>query len=122
MANTQILTIAKFEELKKSPNIILIDFSATWCPPCKVMTPIFRALSEDPELSEIGFYECDVDEETEVAALFSVSSIPTFPLVVFKGDGSFDLKTDVITKVVGAQDGISFRKVYVDALAKIKSE
>eukprot|EP00538_Stauroneis_constricta_P011945 CAMPEP_0119551416 /NCGR_PEP_ID=MMETSP1352-20130426/4681_1 /TAXON_ID=265584 /ORGANISM="Stauroneis constricta, Strain CCMP1120" /LENGTH=170 /DNA_ID=CAMNT_0007597473 /DNA_START=161 /DNA_END=673 /DNA_ORIENTATION=+ len=56
--------------------LIVVDFSATWCGPCKAIAPIFEELSED--MSDVVFVKVDVDENPETAAKYSVSAMPTF--------------------------------------------
>lgn len=118
MSAPKILTLAVFEELKQTNKLVLIDFWATWCPPCKVMSPIFEALAGDPDMAEIEFYECDVDKEPEVSQIFNISSIPTFPLVKFDGE-DFDLNKNTVDKFIGAQDGITFKKKILEASKKV---
>jgi thioredoxin 1 len=120
MSAPKVLTLALFEELKNTDKLIIIDFWATWCPPCKVMSPIFEALSEDPDMKNIEFYECDVDKEPEVSQIFNISSIPTFPLVKFDGK-NFELSKNIVDKFIGAQDGIIFKKKILEAAKKITS-
>lgn len=62
----------------QTPGYILIDFYADWCPPCKVMKPIFEAFAADNDLSHIRFTEVDVDAQPELSQAYQVSSIPTF--------------------------------------------
>lgn len=62
----------------------IIDFTATWCPPCKVIGPVFSKLSDDAKLGgAVDFYKVDVDEVPEVAQRCNVRAMPTF--VVFEG-------------------------------------
>lgn len=61
----------------------IIKFTAHWCGPCKILTPILNKLSE--EHKDIPFYEIDVDEEYELSALFNIRSIPTMFFVSQKG-------------------------------------
>lgn len=72
------LTQENFAHLATKPGFILIDFSAEWCPPCKVMKPIFEAFSQDSDLSHIVFCTLDVDDQPVIAQAYQVSSIPTF--------------------------------------------
>ena len=60
---------------------VLVDFWATWCGPCKMLSPIVAEIASEAE----GFKVCslDVDECGEIAAKYNVNSIPT--LIVFKG-------------------------------------
>ena len=54
----------------------IIDFYATWCGPCKRLSPTMEALSKKYE-GKVKFYKIDVDEEKDLAAAFGVESIPT---------------------------------------------
>lgn len=78
------LTITKenFEsEVINSELPVLLDFWATWCGPCKMLTPIIAQIAEKYEgKAKVG--KVNVDEEPELAAAFGVSSIPT--VVVMK--------------------------------------
>jgi thioredoxin 1 len=58
----------------------VIDFSAVWCGPCKMTAPILEKLSD--EMSEVAFYNLDVDVNDELAMQFGIQSIPT--MVVLK--------------------------------------
>lgn len=59
--------------------LIVIDFWASWCGPCKRLSPIIEELSE--EMPDIAFYKVNVDEEQALAAHFHVSSIPTVIMI-----------------------------------------
>lgn len=63
-----------------SNEILLIDFWAGWCGPCKMFKPIFEKASETHK--DIAFASCDTEAQTEVAASFGVRSIPT--LAIFR--------------------------------------
>ena len=71
---------SNFEELLKSEKTVLIDFYATWCGPCRMVSPIIDEIAE--EHPEYLVAKIDVDQEPELAGEFSVFSIPT--LVVIK--------------------------------------
>ena len=68
------------EEVMKSDKPVLIDFYATWCGPCRMVSPIVDEIAE--ETSDSKICKIDVDEEPELAQTFGISSIPT--LVVIK--------------------------------------
>jgi len=76
-----ITTIEELEKIaKKYPsNLIIIDFSATWCGPCKGIKPIYEALSK--EYTNCIFLKVDVDEGEELMEFFGPRSLPTFILM-----------------------------------------
>ena len=57
-------------------SLVVIDFSATWCGPCKAIAPLFEELAQDTE--GVYFLKVDVDENPDTAAKYSVSAMPTF--------------------------------------------
>lgn len=68
--------ITTADELTSGPGLTVIDFSASWCGPCKAIGPHFDALSK--EYPNVNFVKVDVDEVPEIAEMFSVTSLPTF--------------------------------------------
>ena len=74
-----ILTKSNFDEIvMRSEDPILVDFWASWCGPCMMLSPIVEQLSQTHKVGKIN-----VDEEPELARQFGIMSIPT--LLVFKG-------------------------------------
>jgi len=71
--------------------LIVIDFFATWCGPCKYIAPIFADLSE--KLTNIAFLKVDVDEVNEISQEEEISAMPTF---LFYKNG------EIVHKIVGA--------------------
>ena len=71
-----------FKDFYKDKPLALIDFWASWCGPCRMLTPVLEELDKDTGLA-IG--KVNVDEEEEISEAFNVSSIPT--LFLFK-DGN----------------------------------
>ncbi len=75
------ITKDNFEELVlKNKNTVLLDFWASWCGPCKMLSPIISEIAE--EYSEITVGKVNVDDEAELSMEFGIMSIPT--LVIFK--------------------------------------
>jgi thioredoxin 1 len=73
-----VLTITKdnFEnEVLKSEKPVLLDFFATWCGPCRVLSPIIDAIAEEHDEIKVG--KINIDEEPELATTFEVMSVPT---------------------------------------------
>lgn len=79
MATIEITTDNFNQTLTDNP-IILLDFWAAWCGPCRGFAPVFEAASE--ENPDIVFGKIDTEAQQELAGLFAISSIPT--LVAFR--------------------------------------
>jgi len=69
-------TVADFAKAKGENKKMVIDFTATWCPPCKRMKPIFKDLKA--KFADIAFYQVDVDENNETAESEGITAMPTF--------------------------------------------
>ncbi len=79
------LSHSQFEELVvQSSKPVVIDVYATWCPPCKQLAPHFEAVAHELG-NQYNFYKINIDEESELAAQFGVTSIPTL-LFLQKGE------------------------------------
>jgi thioredoxin 1 len=74
------LTSENFKDVINNNDIVIVDFWAEWCGPCKSFGPTFEAASE--KYPEIAFAKVNTEEEREMAAGFNIRSIPT--LMVFR--------------------------------------
>ena len=73
-----LATKAEFDECLKNAGdkTVCIDFTATWCPPCKMIGPKFEAM--EPDFPNVVLVKCDVDANSETAQHCGISCMPTF--------------------------------------------
>lgn len=94
------VTDETFEAFIAGNQAAAIDCWAAWCPPCRILSPVFEQLAKENE--EIAFGKLDVDENPAIAVRFGIMSIPT--ILYFK-DGK------LVDKTIGAlpKDAIDSR-------------
>lgn len=84
------ITKNNFEEEVMSSDIpVVVDFSATWCGPCRMLAPVLYELSAEYR-DRIRFVKADIDNEPELAARFGVAAVPT---LIFLKKGEVKEKT-----------------------------
>lgn len=77
------LTAQNFEqEVVQSDVPVLVDFFATWCGPCRALSPTVDAIA-DERAGKLKVCKCDIDQQPDLANRFGVMSVPT--LILFKG-------------------------------------
>ncbi len=74
------LTNTNFQDTVQKNGTVLVDFWASWCPPCRMFAPVYEAASEKHD--DLVFGSVNTEEQQELAAGFGISSIPT--LMVFR--------------------------------------
>ncbi|KAL7604777.1 hypothetical protein Lser_V15G18675 [Lactuca serriola] len=82
----------QFDTHVGSTKLVVVDFTASWCGPCRMIAPILAELASN--IPHVTFLKVDVDELRSIAQEYSVKSIPTF---VFLKEGN------IVDKVVGAK-------------------
>ncbi len=70
------------EQVLKNKNLVLCDFWAEWCGPCKQISPILEELSEELKENKITIVKVNIDENPETPSKYGIMSIPT--LLLFK--------------------------------------
>ena len=100
------LTEENFEqEVLQSEQTVLVDFWASWCPPCRALNPIIEQVA-DEVAGQAKVAKLNIDESEAIAAKYQVSSIPT--VLVFRNG-------QVVESIVGLKD----KQTYVDALTAV---
>ena len=78
----KVINQDEFDEVKNS-DLAVVDFSAVWCGPCKMVAPVLEEVSE--ELADVNFFNIDVDKNMELAREYNITNIPAI-LVLKKGE------------------------------------
>ena len=115
---TQEDFVKKVYDFKTNPNAwkfegdkpAVIDFYATWCGPCKMMSPILDEISKEYE-GKINIYKVNVDKEADLASVFGIRSIPSLLFVPMKKEPSM---------VQGAMQKNELKKLVDDILLESK--
>ncbi len=95
MSNVKELIDAEFENtLQTSELPVLVDFSATWCQPCKVLAPTIDAVAEEYS-GKLSVFKMDIDDAPDAASHFGIRGVPT---VIFFKEGR------EVDRFVGSQD------------------
>lgn len=98
------ITDAIFEAETKE-GLVLVDFWATWCGPCRMQAPILEQLSQELSEDELKILKMDVDENPETARSFGIMSIPT---LLFKKDGQ------VVKQVAGVHTAAQIKAIVAE--------
>jgi len=91
------------QEVVNSDKPVFVDFWATWCGPCKIISPIVEELAKEYE-GKVDFVKVDVDQNRELASKYNIFSIPT--LAIFRNG-------QVVAQTAGAASKESIR-TYID--------
>ena len=84
----KIINTSQFRgSVEENQGVVVVDFFATWCGPCKMLAPVFEALGEEMD-GKARFLKLDVDQSLEIAQQFSVSTVPT--MIIFKDGQAVD--------------------------------
>ncbi|MBO4374506.1 MAG: thioredoxin [Lachnospiraceae bacterium] len=103
MCMVKVINAAQFDEVKNA-DVAVVDFSAQWCGPCKMMAPVLEEISGQYE-GKVEFFNMDVDENQEIAASYMINSIPN--LILFK-------KGEKVSDSIGFKPGEAL-KAWIDS-------
>ncbi|GAA3649189.1 thioredoxin [Asaccharospora irregularis] len=95
----QILNDNSFNEEINKEGVIVVDFFASWCGPCKMLAPVFEDLSNEMG-DNANFFKVDIDQSLELARTYGINTVPT--MLVFKNG-------EVVDKMVGFMPKESLR-------------
>lgn len=77
----KVVNEKEFNDIIKSKKVVLVDFFATWCGPCRMLSPILEEVSEEAN-GEYEIVKVDVDESYDLAKKFGIMSVPT--MIIFQ--------------------------------------
>ncbi|HMT91869.1 thioredoxin [uncultured Thiothrix sp.] len=120
---TENVTAAEFNELISDNEIVIIDFWAPWCGPCRSFAPIYEKVSD--KHTDIVFAKVNTEEEEELSNHFQIRSIPTLMIfreqvVLFAQPGM--LSEGQLEEVIGKVREVDMAKVYEEIANQERSE
>lgn len=98
---TYVNSTKEFDELVEREKLVLVDFWAVWCAPCRMIAPVIEKLSEQYE-GKITVAKVDVDQQQELSIRYGIQSIPT--VILFK-------EGKIAAKEIGVKPLTSFTKL-----------
>ena len=106
------VTADTFDSLVDDGDIVLVDFWAEWCPPCRAFGPVFEKASE--ENPDIAFGKVDTEAERDLAGRAAITSIPTLMafregILVYAQPGA--LPAAALDQLIGAVRGLDMEQV-----------
>ncbi|MPM37038.1 Thioredoxin [bioreactor metagenome] len=83
------------DSVENKKGTVVVDFFATWCGPCKMLSPVYDSLGEEMK-DKSEFLKVDIDQSMELAQRFTVTTVPT--VIVFKDGKEMDRLVGFIPK------------------------
>jgi thioredoxin 1 len=85
------ITIEELKNLQKENKKIIVDFSASWCSPCKILLPTLEKISD--EMTDVEVVKIDVDEQSEFISEYGIRGVPT--VIIYNGEQQIDRSSGV---------------------------
>jgi len=85
------ITIEELKNLQKENKKIIVDFSASWCGPCKILLPTLEKISD--EMTDVEVVKIDVDEQSEFISEYGIRGVPT--VIIYNGEQQIDRSSGV---------------------------
>ncbi len=116
------LTKGNFEDIINNNDLVLVDFWAAWCGPCRNFAPTYEKVSE--KHTDVVFGKVDTENQRELAQTFQIRSIPTLmifreQIIIFSQAGS--LPEQALTEIIEKAKGLDMNLVR-EEIAKQKKE
>ena len=113
------LNKVNFEDVIQKNPLLIIDFWAPWCGPCKNFAPVFEAVSD--KYPDIVFAKVNTEEERELGGMFQIRSIPTLmifrdQIIIFAQPGA--LPGNALEEIIGKAQALDMDKVRRDMAAQ----
>ena len=85
------ITIEELKNLQKENKKIIVDFSASWCGPCKILLPTLEKISD--EMTDVEVVKIDVDEQSEFISEYGIRGVTT--VIIYNGEQQIDRSSGV---------------------------